>query len=285
MLSALGATVPSMDPASMHPVAALFPLLDKDDLYELTEDIKANGLLHPIVLDSQGRILDGRNRHIACEAAGVEPSFVTYDGDDPGGYALSVNIARRNLSKWQRAMIAAEGLFNLNNQTAIARSVGVSQPMIAKCQMIREHTPGLIAGVIAGEPGQPAYDAAAAAKKTKADEATRAQAEVRRVTSLRDTEPQLAEQVSSDALSLDEAERIAKERAAARRAATAQINEWLARAIDRLGAYAEYDETAQRDVEQFTHQDTHYTRPVEQADLEAAAAGLARLIELWKEPR
>lgn len=28
--------------------------------------------------------------------------FVTYDGDDPDGYALAVNIARRHLTKGQR---------------------------------------------------------------------------------------------------------------------------------------------------------------------------------------
>ena len=37
-------------------------------------DIKANGLVHPIMLDVDGKILvDGRNRLKACEIAGVEP--------------------------------------------------------------------------------------------------------------------------------------------------------------------------------------------------------------------
>jgi hypothetical protein len=64
-------------------------------------------LLQPIVLDSECRILDGRNRHTACEIAKVEPRFETYEGDDPDGYALGVNITRRDLTKGQIALIAA----------------------------------------------------------------------------------------------------------------------------------------------------------------------------------
>ena len=54
-----------------------------------------------------GSILDGRNRYAACRLAGVEPEFTTYDGDDPEGYALAVNAQRRDLTKSQRAMVAA----------------------------------------------------------------------------------------------------------------------------------------------------------------------------------
>lgn len=94
----------------VHPVADLFPLLAGDELAELVEDIKERGLLQPIVLDSEGRILDGRNRYAACQLAGVEPQFTTYDGPDPDGYALSVNVARRHLGTGPRAMITAVGL-------------------------------------------------------------------------------------------------------------------------------------------------------------------------------
>jgi len=62
------------------------------------------GLLHPVVLDADGWILDGRNRYATCELARVEPRFETYDGDDPAGYALAANIQRRNLTKGQQAM-------------------------------------------------------------------------------------------------------------------------------------------------------------------------------------
>lgn len=42
---------------------------------------------------------DGRNRYAACQLAGIEPTFTTYDGDDPDGYALAANGQRRDLTK------------------------------------------------------------------------------------------------------------------------------------------------------------------------------------------
>jgi hypothetical protein len=62
---------------------------------------------HLADLDQDGRVLDGRNRLAACELASVEPAFETYDGTDPDTNGLSVNIARRHLSKGQQAMVAA----------------------------------------------------------------------------------------------------------------------------------------------------------------------------------
>jgi hypothetical protein len=90
---------------AVHPVAALFPMLADDDLDELAADIKARGLLQPIVLDAGGRVLDGRNRLAACEKAGIEPDFITYADGDPDGYALAINISRRHLKPGARHLI------------------------------------------------------------------------------------------------------------------------------------------------------------------------------------
>jgi N6-adenosine-specific RNA methylase IME4 len=121
-----------------HPAADIFPMLDDKDLKVLAADIKANGLINPIVkLD--GKILDGRNRYRACRLAGVEPRFVDgYKGAmDPLTYVISTNLHRRHLSESQRAMIAARycknsdsgsrtaaELLNVSHQTVcIARKV------------------------------------------------------------------------------------------------------------------------------------------------------------------
>jgi hypothetical protein len=90
-----------------HPAAAVWPMLDEPDLRRLAEDIRSNGLRHPIVLDTDGRVLDGRNRLAACRIAGVEPTFETYEGDDPVGYVLSANNQRRHLTLPRRAAATA----------------------------------------------------------------------------------------------------------------------------------------------------------------------------------
>jgi hypothetical protein len=77
----------------------------------LVEDIRVNGLQHPILLDAEGRVLDGRNRLRACRGAGVEPRFERWTPKVGDGSALeaviSLNVRRRHLNESQRALVAA----------------------------------------------------------------------------------------------------------------------------------------------------------------------------------
>jgi ParB-like chromosome segregation protein Spo0J len=90
-----------------HPFADILPLLEGEAFNALVANIRAKGLMEPITIH-QGMILDGRNRWKACKAAGVEPQFLEFDGDDPLAFVLSMNLHRRHLSEAQRAMVAAE---------------------------------------------------------------------------------------------------------------------------------------------------------------------------------
>ena len=74
-----------------HPPAALFPMLEEEDLKALAEDIKAKGLTEPITL-YEGKVLDGRNRYRACDLVEVKlrPDYFTqYEGDDALGFVVS----------------------------------------------------------------------------------------------------------------------------------------------------------------------------------------------------
>jgi ParB-like chromosome segregation protein Spo0J len=93
-----------------HWAAALFPMLSLDELGELARDIKAHGLREPIEL-LDGEIVDGRNRHTACELAAVSPRFAdapAYARQDVVAYVISKNLRRRHLDESQRAMVAAK---------------------------------------------------------------------------------------------------------------------------------------------------------------------------------
>jgi hypothetical protein len=55
--------------------------------------------------------------------------FETYEGDDPAGYALAVNLARRSLTKGQAAMIAAKAMIVSETKTegqSVAKAIGTS---------------------------------------------------------------------------------------------------------------------------------------------------------------
>jgi site-specific DNA-methyltransferase (adenine-specific) len=92
---------------TIHPVAALFPMLPEQELADLASDIKTNGLQQPIVMQG-GTLLDGRNRLAACERAGVKPTFTEYKGDSPVAFIIGVNLHRRHLDQGQKIALGIE---------------------------------------------------------------------------------------------------------------------------------------------------------------------------------
>ncbi len=93
-----------------HPIADAFPLMNERELAELTADIKANGLKTEIDL-YQGKILDGRNRYRACQAAGVvvrTRNFAARDEEHAISFAISANLKRKQYSKSRLEAAAAE---------------------------------------------------------------------------------------------------------------------------------------------------------------------------------
>jgi len=207
-------------------------MLADDELAELAEDIKQRGLLHPIVLDGDGRVLDGRNRLAACELVGVEPDFTTYDGDDPDGYALAVNLQRRNLTKGQAAMVAARACKeSLQSTRKVAATIGTSAQRITQANVVLEFAPDMVDAVIGGATGLDEAYRIARERKTAADSVEN------QLARLRAEDPELASKVVEGELSLPGAwaerrERAARERQdidAARSAALSIVGEFQAR--------------------------------------------------------
>ena len=141
-------------------------MLPDDELAELAADIKANGLVHPIVLDAEGVLIDGRNRLAACRMAGIEPTYTSLNGHDPVAYIVSSNVARRNLSKGQRAMAAAV-LKKLRNNFPVADD-DISEAYVNKASVVLKHAPGLRDAVLSGAVSlNDAYDDAKRIKDRK----------------------------------------------------------------------------------------------------------------------
>jgi ATP-dependent Lon protease len=91
---------------NFHPYSEVFPIIAGDQFEELVEDIKEHGLREKI-WTYEGKILDGRNRFLACKKAKVKPEYREFKGKDPLSFIVSLNVSRRHLSEAQRAMAAA----------------------------------------------------------------------------------------------------------------------------------------------------------------------------------
>lgn len=89
-----------------HPYSEIFPLIEGLEFDALVEDIKAHGLREKIWV-YEGKILDGRNRFLACQKAKIRPLYRKYAGKDALSFVVSLNVQRRHLTEAQRAMAAA----------------------------------------------------------------------------------------------------------------------------------------------------------------------------------
>jgi hypothetical protein len=186
-----------MSKMDFHPVAEIFPLMSDAALDELANDIKANGL-HDPVWTHGGKIIDGRNRCLACERAGVEPVCREWDGKgELVKFVVSLNLHRRHLSESQRAMVAAKiarrpiGNQPTNNKVVgdsinspcpsnaeAAELLNVGKASVVKAKKVqRDAIPEIVAAVESGELTLHAADQIIAEPKDQQAEALAARRE------------------------------------------------------------------------------------------------------------
>ena len=89
------------------PFKDVLPPLKQSEQEALAADIKANGVLHPVVIDEYGNILDGHHRYAIDHNA---PTRVVsgLSPDEKVAYTIRANLARRNLSSDQIKEVAKQ---------------------------------------------------------------------------------------------------------------------------------------------------------------------------------
>ncbi len=93
-----------------HPAAECFPLMNDAELEALATDIRTSGCRVPVSI-CDDLILDGRNRALACERAGVPVPWETVPAvgaRDASLAVTSLNLQRRHMDESQRALAAAK---------------------------------------------------------------------------------------------------------------------------------------------------------------------------------
>ena len=101
--SDLGSEFYSEESFEFHPLADEFPLMNSEEIAQLGKDIAKHGQDDTIDL-YEGKILDGRNRYLACKEYGVTPRLrYLPEGKNPEDYVFSKNFLRRHLTPAQKA--------------------------------------------------------------------------------------------------------------------------------------------------------------------------------------
>ena len=116
----------------------LLPPLTTHEFESLEADIKRNGLLHPIIVDENGDILDGHHRAKIVDK--YEPVVMTGLSEaQKKAFVYKMNFTRRNLSKTQKdeqkknmKIVAKELQEEGVTQADIGAMLGVDQSTISK---------------------------------------------------------------------------------------------------------------------------------------------------------
>jgi len=80
---------------------ALLPPLSSDEMNALRADIKANGVLHPVFVDEDGNVLDGRHR-LKCDKNAPRKVIKGLTEAEKMAFVIRCNFVRRNLSPEQK---------------------------------------------------------------------------------------------------------------------------------------------------------------------------------------
>ena len=142
------------------------PDLSASEYEALRANIKARGILVPIVVDQDGRIIDGNNRATIAAELGIEcPREVRHvrDHEEALDLAVELNCSRRHLTQEQKRQLIASEIQRRpgDSDRAIARRIGCSPTTVGS---VRNPTP------VGVQSGQPMDDAERALLRKLTDE-------------------------------------------------------------------------------------------------------------------
>lgn len=207
-----------------HPAAEMVPEMRPAEWTAFLEDVVANGVKEPIVVQKGGVILDGRNRHKAAQARGdsaIAARVVEYDETEQRQHILRTALHRRMLSDDQRAMLGtyyhdelkaasqsekskkggrASGKVRASSRTNVPH-VGAQVPEIASPPCVPH----------AGTHGQSDKKRSGIATAEAAREAKVSKKKMRKAIALRKAAPELAQRVQAGEVSLRQATKEAAE--------------------------------------------------------------------------
>ncbi|MGA0207495.1 MAG: DUF5131 family protein [Ilumatobacteraceae bacterium] len=93
----------------IHPIADVFPMQEPEDFWELVENIKRTGLIHPIRREKGTNLLiDGRNRLLACSITGTLFEVEDVEPDRVVNLVVGDNFHSKKYDAGQKAMISVK---------------------------------------------------------------------------------------------------------------------------------------------------------------------------------
>jgi ParB-like chromosome segregation protein Spo0J len=113
----------------------LLPSLTADEYEALRADIASRGVMVPVELDDDGHILDGHHRAGIAVELGLDYPTVIRSGwteDEKVAHVLAMNLARRQLTREQRAGVVAELRRRRMSTRKIAAAVGVDHSTVVR---------------------------------------------------------------------------------------------------------------------------------------------------------
>jgi hypothetical protein len=126
----------------LHSFTAKFPKLSDEDFSALKESIRVFGQFEPVIINSSGKILDGRHRVQACRELGIAPRTRCIEelkAQSPNAlsevqFIRDVNLERRHLTQSMKAAMALEFLPLVRQEADARRRSALAKGRVTKGQ-------------------------------------------------------------------------------------------------------------------------------------------------------